>query len=96
MGAWVLADFGQNERAEAWAARAAVIDPDDYYMLYNIGCVYVRLGRIDAALDHFEHVLSKTTASAQWYLQWMKQDSDLDPLRAHPRFQAMMGSARSL
>ena len=96
MGAWVLADFGQNERAEAWAARAAVIDPDDYYMLYNIGCVYVRLGRIDAALDHFEHILSKTTASAQWYLQWMKQDSDLDPLRGHPRFQAMIGSPQSI
>jgi TolB-like protein/Tfp pilus assembly protein PilF len=93
IGACALAEFGRNEQAEAWAARAAIIDPDDCYMRYNIGCVYVRLGRLDTALDHFEHVLSKTTASVQWYLQWMKQDSDLDPLRSHPRFQAMVASS---
>jgi adenylate cyclase len=92
MGACALAYLGQRERAEAWAARAAVIDPDDCYMRYNIGCVYALLGRIDLALDHLEAVLSKTTASARWYRQWMQQDTDLDPLRSHPRFQAMIES----
>jgi len=64
-------------------------------MRYNIGCVYALLGRIDLALDYLEAVLAKTTASARWYQQWMQQDTDLDPLRSHPRFQAMMAPADS-
>ncbi|HUL09092.1 MAG TPA: hypothetical protein VLV76_22365 [Candidatus Acidoferrum sp.] len=95
MGACALAYLGRRERAEAWAARAAVIDPDDCYMRYDIGCVYALLGRLDLALDHLEAVLAKTTASARWYQQWMQQDTDLDPLRSHPRFQAMMAPADS-
>ncbi len=96
LGAVVLASVGQRERAEALAVQAAIIDPDDCFMQYNIACVYSALGRIDAAIDHLDRTLARTTAStARWYLEWMKQDTDFDPLRKDSRFQTLLARLES-
>ena len=95
-GAWALACTGQKAQGDALVAQAAVIDPDDCFMQYNIACVYSVLGRIDAAIDHLDKTLARTTASsARWYVEWTKQDTDFDPLRMRPRFQALLAQLES-
>nr|WP_255607423.1 adenylate/guanylate cyclase domain-containing protein [Phyllobacterium sp. 2063] len=85
-GALALAHLGERERARDWAARALAIAPDDVYAYYNIACAYSILGDIEKALDLLEHVVPRNTAEQ---MSWFDNDSDLDPLRGHPRFQQM-------
>ena len=87
--AGILAILGEKARAEDWAARAVSIDPEDPIINYNVACAYAVLGITDAALDRLERA-----AWSQWARQciakWMRHDSDLDSLRSHPRFQAVV------
>jgi adenylate cyclase len=85
-GALALAHLGERERACDWAARALAIAPDDIYAYYNIACAYSILGDIEPALDLLEHVVRRNTPEQ---MLWFDNDSDLDPLRNHPRFQKM-------
>ena len=86
LGALALAHLGERDRAKEWAARAIAIDPDDLLALYNIACTYSQLGEIDMAIDVLEKVLPH--ASAEQIL-WFSKDSDLNPVRSHPRFQKL-------
>ncbi len=82
MGANGLVALGSREKGLEWARQAAALDPDDAMLQYNIGCIYSRAGMIDAALD----CLERAVASGLQQKEWFQQDTDLDPLRAHPRF----------
>ncbi|MCA1406067.1 tetratricopeptide repeat protein [Ensifer sp. IC3342] len=86
-GALALAHMGETERAKEWVARALAIDPDDVVAQYNAACVYSLLGEGERALDLLETVVPQ---SSSYHLHWFKQDSDLDPIRDHPRFQALL------
>jgi adenylate cyclase len=56
-------------------------------ILYNVGCVYALMGRVEEAIDCLEGTLRH---GGTGHRQWMKNDSDLDELRKHPRFQALL------
>jgi len=86
LGANSLCRLGERARSLDWARRALAIDPEDCGVLYNVACVYALQGRIDEAID----CLDKAMTHAYWYKRWAENDSDLDPLRNHPRFQALM------
>jgi len=86
MGAAVLAEMGEPERASAWVARALAIDKDEAIIQYNAACVYVSLGRADDAIG----CLEAATRCGRIAADWMKNDPDLDPLREDPRFVALM------
>jgi adenylate cyclase len=58
----------------------------DVAVLHNIGCCYAKLGMADRAIDCLEHQLAASPIYNRWSLSWMKQDSDLDSIRNHPRF----------
>src|SRR5262249_37306255 len=81
-GALALAHLGERGRARDWAARALAIDPDDMVALYNVACVHSILGEVDQAIDLLEKVLPHSSSEQ---LSWSQTDSDLDPLRGHPR-----------
>jgi adenylate cyclase len=64
------------------------IDPDDILTQYNAACVYSRLGDIEPAFDFLERLLPH--AGRELYAGWIKHDSDLDPLRSHPRYRKVL------
>jgi serine/threonine protein kinase/Flp pilus assembly protein TadD len=86
LGANALCQLGERARSLDWAQRALAIDPEDCGILYNIACVYALQGKTEEAID----CLHKAVTHAYWYKRWALHDSDLDSLRAHPRFQAIM------
>ena len=89
LGALALAHLGEHDRAMEWAARAMAIDPDDLLALYNIACTYSQIGELDTAIDVLEKVLPHRSPEQ---ILWFSRDSDLDPLRKHPRFQRLLES----
>ncbi|MEJ6846929.1 TPR end-of-group domain-containing protein [Sinorhizobium fredii] len=86
-GALALAHMGEGERAKEWVTRALAIDPDDVVAQYNAACVYSLLGESERALDLLETVVPQ---SSSYHLQWFEQDSDLNAIRDHPRFRALL------
>jgi adenylate cyclase len=82
-GALALAHLGERDRAMDWAARAIAIDPDESLTHYNMACVYSLLGELDRAIDHLENVIPHISSELKL---WFKNDSDLDPVRSHPRY----------
>jgi adenylate cyclase len=86
LGANALCQLGERARSLDWARRALAIDPEDCGILYNIACVYALQGKSDEAID----CLDKAMTHAFWYRRWAQNDADLDSLRTHPRFQALM------
>lgn len=87
LGANGLASLGEKEKALAWLERALSINPSDPMLLYNAGCVYAILGMNEEALSCLEHAYEE--GITQW--GWYANDSNLNGLRKHPRFQALLG-----
>jgi len=89
-GASALATLGQAERAREWMNRALLLDPDNMLMRYNFVCTLVILGDHPGAIELLAPVLA--TASGR-LIAHAKVDTDLDPLRADPRFIAKLAEA---
>lgn len=81
-----LLEAGQTEKGMEWLERAENSLADDALNLYNVACVYSNIGEIDKALDCLEKSVRKGMAE----VDWMKNDTDLDNLREHPRFKALL------
>lgn len=86
LGATDLCQLGEKARSMEWASMALAIDPDDAGILYNVACVYSLQGQIEQAID----CLEKAMVHGFWYKRWAENDSDLNNLRSHPRFKALM------
>ena len=87
LGATALIALGQRDRAREWAERALAVDMEDNNAVYNVACVYSLLGETDRAIDLLEPYLRLVGNHMQ---SWFKNDSDLDPIRNHPRYQALL------
>ncbi len=87
-GAGLLAVLGEAERTKDWAERASIIEPDDFYMHYNLACALAILGEHDLALDKLERIISSSTLPS--LREFMLHDSDLDGLRQHPRYASIL------
>ncbi len=84
LGAIGLSALGEIDRAKEWAERALVIDPDDGLTKYNVACFCSLVGEHDRAIDLLIELLPHSTRERK---RWVQYDSDLDPIRKHPRFQ---------
>ena len=87
LGAVGLAILGEIDRAKEWAARAIAIDPDDVLTQYNAACFYSIVGDYERAIDLLLAVLPRAGRQTK---EWVKHDSDFDPLRANPRFAGVL------
>src|SRR5216110_46785 len=88
LGAGALVALGETDRAKEWVSRALAIDPDDVLTQYNAVCVYSLLGDIEPAFDLLERLLPH--AGHELKSGWIIHDSDLDPLRSHPRYKKIL------
>jgi adenylate cyclase len=85
--------LGEAERAKEWAERALLLDPDNFNLRYNFACSLVTdLHEYDAALDLLAPRFESMSIEV---LNWVKTDPDLDPIRDHPRFKAMLAAAEA-
>jgi len=82
-----LVALGETERGLRWARRALEQAPDEPMLLYNVGCIFSLAGLVDEAVD----VLVRSVELGLSQKSWFEHDSNLDPLRADARFQALMG-----
>jgi adenylate cyclase len=88
-----LAALGEAERAKEWAERALLLDPDNINLRYNFACSLITdLHEFDAALDM---LAPRFETMGIEVLNWVKTDPDLDPVRDHPRFKAMLAGAEA-
>ena len=83
MGAAALATLGEREQALVWLGRALAVDPDDNGSRYNAACVHSLLGDPDRAIDLLELYLPEVGPDLK---RWFLNDSDLNPIRGHPRY----------
>jgi non-specific serine/threonine protein kinase len=86
MGANGLVALGERQRGLEWARRAQALEPQEPMVLYNVACIQSLAGEPEEALNSLE---SAVTAGLT-QVDWVRHDSNLDPLREHPRFRAIM------
>jgi adenylate cyclase len=86
MAANGLAALGERQRAREWAQRALAMKPDEPMVLYNVACIYALLGLVEEAID----CLEKAARNNLVQKGWLEHDSNLDPLRTHPRFPSLL------
>jgi len=81
-----LVESGSPDEGFEMVNRAVTIAPNETGLLYNVACIYSSQGRVDEALDHLE----RAVRAGYNHRAWMETDSDLDPVRQLPRFQALL------
>jgi adenylate cyclase len=84
-GQWIKT--GDIERGLSLARQALALEPEEATVLFNVACTFSQAGLTDEALDHLENSLKRGFG----HRKWIDHDSDLDPLRDHPRFKSLMG-----
>ena len=86
LGGIGLAQIGETAEALDWANRALALDSEDSGVLYNVACVYAQTGGKERALE----CLERAVQNGFGHREWLENDSDLNALRAEPRFQALL------
>jgi TolB-like protein/tetratricopeptide (TPR) repeat protein len=81
-----LAEKGYKDEAIREGDKALELSPGDPMMLYNCACLYSQLGEVDRAID----TLRRAISGGYENFGWMRHDPDLDSLRAHPDFIALV------
>ena len=89
MGASVLVEMGEPDRAAEWVGRALAIDADEAIIQYNATCVYTALQRHEQAMGCLEAALALGGPATK---DWAINDPDLDPLRGDPRFEVLLAA----
>jgi len=86
LAANAMVALGEREKGLAWARLVRILDPDDPMLLYNLGCIHALAGSLDEALDCLEASVKAGLTQRGWF----QHDGDLEPLRALPRFRALV------
>ena len=74
-------------RSLDWTSRALTVAPDGPLTQYNAACDYVLLGEKDKALDILERWAAHANPATKI---GSSATRDFDPIREHPRFQALL------
>ena len=77
-------DWGEAERVLREGLEAYPGNPS---VLYNLACVLAQGGKADEAIE----LLGDALKAEPKYRAYAEQDTDLDAVRAHPRFTAALG-----
>ncbi len=86
MRAVALTRVDRAEEGLLWADRALAMDPEDAGIRYNAACLFALAGHVERALDCLDEAIAVGFGNREW----LKRDPDLNPLRGHPRFEAII------
>jgi len=86
LGAEALLKLGERERAMEWVKRVLAKERDDPYTLYGVSCIYAQIGEIEEGMYYLERAVKK----GFHHKEWMEHDTDLDSLREHARYPALV------
>jgi TolB-like protein/Flp pilus assembly protein TadD len=89
LGAFALLRLGETDEAVKWMSRSMKNAPMDSIIQYNGACFFSLAGEVDHALDCLENCLIKVGNISK---EWLIHDSDMDNLRGHPRYEAIIAS----
>ncbi|MBI3365334.1 MAG: protein kinase [Ignavibacteriae bacterium] len=81
-----LANVGRKDEAKVRAAKALELSSDDPLMLYNATCFYSQMGDKNLAIE----ALKNAFAAGFVDYEWLKRDTDLDPIRNEPGYSELM------
>jgi Tfp pilus assembly protein PilF len=79
------ADIGRTDDANREANLAAALRPNEATVLYNLACVFCKLGRTDDAVA----ALSRAWDGGFQDPAWARRDPDLAALHGHPEFERL-------
>ena len=85
--AGALRHIGNIEKGRQYVESALRIDADSEDTQYNAACFYAHTGETDKALDCLEKGMHDP--------EWIENDTDLDPIRDHPRFKEILDKRRA-
>jgi adenylate cyclase len=92
-GASSLIMLGDVERGRDWVERALLLDPENLLVRYNAACALTfRRADLEGALDLLEIYFERLESPGN--IHHSEIDPDMDAVRDHPRFKAMMSRAR--
>jgi tetratricopeptide (TPR) repeat protein len=83
----LVSQKGLWQRSLELDRRLVTLIPDDFLARYNLACSLARAGRPAEAID----TLSKAILLGYDDLAHLEVDPDLDSLRNHPEFRALLG-----
>ena len=86
LGAGCHSELGNRELALDWARKALEISPRDGAVLYNVACDFLHEGLVEEALGLLERAVGEGWGNRAW----LEHDPDMDPIRDHPRFGALL------
>ncbi|HEY1143517.1 MAG TPA: hypothetical protein VGE68_05735, partial [Sphingomicrobium sp.] len=90
-GANALVSAGDIPLASEWFERVLLLAPDNIDFRYNFACaLFAYPEGIELGLDHLEYVFERSVGSI---IRRADIDTDLDPVRDHPRFKKMYAAA---
>ena len=89
LGAFALLRLGKTDEAVNWMSSSMKNAPMDSIIQYNGACFFSLAGDVDHALDCLENCLIKVGNISK---EWLIHDSDMDNLRGHPRYEAIIAS----
>jgi Flp pilus assembly protein TadD len=81
-----LAEAGRFDEAKSEGQSAVESSPGDPLMMYNASCLYAQLGDIRLSIK----TLQDAIAAGHEEFEWIKRDSDLDPIREDPEYIELM------
>jgi TolB-like protein/Flp pilus assembly protein TadD len=81
-----LAALGKIDEAKSEVKIAMNLSPDDPLLLYNVACVFSQLGETKLAIESLKNAFQ----AGYQYTDWIKRDSDLDPIRNDPEYIELM------
>jgi adenylate cyclase len=85
--------LGEEERAREWIERGLLLDPDNQYMRYNVGCVLAaQLKDDETAMEVLKPFFDQVNTASQ--LKHIEADPDLERLRDKPQFKVMLATAK--
>ena len=91
-GASSFAILGERERAEDWARRALIIDPDNLDVRYNLACSMARdFGDLEGALAMLEPWFALASKNR---IKHLEADPDFSGLRENPRFKQLVAETK--